>query len=292
MRHPHLRFLVILFSFLTTLSTFSQDSTLKNLQKQVDSLTRIQKQDDSLTCFQKLDRCIFHSIYDYEDTCKTSLAMHFDNSNNYVVGATPLALMLYGRFSCNTYDENTGILMGISVAGTLAATLIIKEIVERPRPFNTLIGVIQRDKQTKDSFSFPSGHASSSFSVATMFTLRYPKYPQCYVPVFLWSLIVSWGRPYLGMHYPSDLFAGALLGAGMSALVYSQRKNIIEIKNSLYNESRADEGSINGGVVSLFAASFILSDLFNIYFLKHTRLSMGLIDSPNGDSRLNIKWNF
>ena len=58
------------------------------------------------------------------------------------------------------------------------------------------------------SLSFPSAHAVSSFAVATaMFRVDHAT-----AGAFVAAAAISLGRPYLGMHYPSDVFAGALLG--------------------------------------------------------------------------------
>jgi membrane-associated phospholipid phosphatase len=61
------------------------------------------------------------------------------------------------------------------------------------------------------SLSFPSAHATSSFAVATAMT----RIDSTAAVLFVLALAVSIGRPYLGMHYPSDVLGGALLGIAL-----------------------------------------------------------------------------
>lgn len=65
------------------------------------------------------------------------------------------------------------------------------------------------------SLSFPSAHASSSFACATAMTRVAPEA----AVLFLLAGAISLGRPYLGMHYPSDVLAGIVLGVAAGLLV-------------------------------------------------------------------------
>jgi undecaprenyl-diphosphatase len=63
--------------------------------------------------------------------------------------------------------------------------------------------------------SFPSGHAAGVFAFAAFVAVRAPRW----APLsFAWAGIVAWSRCVLGVHYPSDVLAGALLGAAVGAL--------------------------------------------------------------------------
>ena len=61
------------------------------------------------------------------------------------------------------------------------------------------------------SLSFPSAHATSSFAVATAMTRVEP----IAALAFILAAALALGRPYLGMHYPSDVLAGAILGVAL-----------------------------------------------------------------------------
>ena len=88
----------------------------------------------------------------------------------------------------------------------------IKLLVKRPRP--KLEGLPPLGG-APSSLSFPSAHAFSSFAVATAMFRVDPATAGTFAVAFALSL----GRPYLGMHYPSDVLAGALLGIILGLIV-------------------------------------------------------------------------
>jgi membrane-associated phospholipid phosphatase len=108
---------------------------------------------------------------------------------------------------------------GIFIAGTiLVASLtstILKYSVNRPRPFVTHSFI---EKITLGGNpSFPSGHTSDAFAIATSLSIAFPKW-YVIAPTFLWAGFVGYSRMDLGVHYPSDVLAGALVGTGSAFL--------------------------------------------------------------------------
>ena len=65
----------------------------------------------------------------------------------------------------------------------------------------------------------PSGHTSGAFATATALSLKYPEW-YVIVPSYLWASSVGLSRMHLGLHYPTDVLAGAVLGAGSAYLTY------------------------------------------------------------------------
>ena len=61
--------------------------------------------------------------------------------------------------------------------------------------------------------SFPSGHATVSFACATVLALAVPRLR---VPLFVLAALIAFSRVYVGVHYPLDVLAGALLGVGLA----------------------------------------------------------------------------
>jgi membrane-associated phospholipid phosphatase len=102
-----------------------------------------------------------------------------------------------------------------ALLGPLAIALnyAVKLLVRRPRP---VLEGLPPLGGAPSSLSFPSAHATSSFAVATAMTRVEPL-----VGAFAFALAfaLALGRPYLGMHYPSDVLAGALLGIILGSLV-------------------------------------------------------------------------
>jgi undecaprenyl-diphosphatase len=93
------------------------------------------------------------------------------------------------------------------VAAAYAINYVVKLAVRRPRPelpgLPPLSGVVSR-------LSFPSAHATTSFAAARAYQGLVPA-PALYGPAILFAL----SRPYLGVHYPSDVLAGSVLGTAI-----------------------------------------------------------------------------
>ncbi len=88
----------------------------------------------------------------------------------------------------------------------------IKLLVKRPRP---VLAGLPPLGGAPSSLSFPSAHATSSFAVATAMVRVDP----AMAGAFAVAILISLGRPYLGMHYPSDVLAGAFLGVVLGLIV-------------------------------------------------------------------------
>lgn len=96
---------------------------------------------------------------------------------------------------------------------TLLLTDITKSFIGRLRPSNAahLSGLI-RVLQEPHGFSFFSGHASSSFAITTFIFLSLRNYSKWIILAYLWPLIFMLSRIYVGVHYPSDIVVGAMVG--------------------------------------------------------------------------------
>ena len=85
-----------------------------------------------------------------------------------------------------------------------------KVIVHRHRPYEHQLG------PPTSSYSFPSGHAATSFACATVLSALAPRWR---VPFFVLATMIALSRLYNGVHYPTDVVAGALLGVFVALLV-------------------------------------------------------------------------
>jgi len=103
------------------------------------------------------------------------------------------------------------------VAGVLGPVAVVlnfgvKLIVRRPRP---VLEGLPPLGGAPSSLSFPSAHATASFACATAMTRIAPEAAL----LFILAAAIAACRPYLGMHYPSDVLAGAILGTGLGLVV-------------------------------------------------------------------------
>ena len=95
---------------------------------------------------------------------------------------------------------------------------LVKNSLRRPRPQDSVPGF--RSLVTAgDQFSFPSGHSSGAFLLATVLMLLYGA---AAAPMFLWASGVALSRILLGVHFPGDTVAGALMGSGIALLAAAQ----------------------------------------------------------------------
>jgi membrane-associated phospholipid phosphatase len=159
--------------------------------------------------------------------------------------ATPLGFFSYGELAKSEHETDTGLLTGLSEVVSFGIGQGLKKIVRRERPYARLANVHFADAELSDPYSFPSGHSTVSFAIATSLSLRYPK-PSVYIPLHLWALFVGYGRVYLGLHYPSDVLAGAAIGSGTALLVHLFEDDILGLKTRILGKSGKGTSGLQG----------------------------------------------
>ena len=101
----------------------------------------------------------------------------------------------------------------------LVNNIILKNLIARPRPYTQLETLVMLIKCPSDA-SFPSGHACSSFACSgALIRSAHGTAKIALIPALLLALCIALSRLYVGVHYPSDVLAGSLIGLIGSGLI-------------------------------------------------------------------------
>lgn len=159
----------------------------------------------------KFDMKVLDQIAQTRTEGRTHLFQTISDANNYVNLAVPVGLFVAGVIDDNKHMRQNALYVISSTATTALLNVALKHLFKRQRPYKAHISFVP--VSTASGYSFPSGHTSASFSTATALSRAYPKW-YVIAPSLIWAGTVGYSRLYLGVHHPSDVAAGALLGAG------------------------------------------------------------------------------
>lgn len=127
-----------------------------------------------------------------------------------------------------------GILASCSlVLNVLVSNVFMKNLVARTRPYEIIEGLKLIIKKQRD-YSFPSGHASGAFSLASVIFIETPR--KIGIPAMIIATLIALSRLYVGVHYPTDVFAGMIIGTliGCATCFFYHKK--VKSKKRLFRE--------------------------------------------------------
>ena len=111
---------------------------------------------------------------------------------------------------CIRETRKAGLACALSmVMGLILTNLILKNLVGRVRPYDLIEGLTVLVSRPHD-WSFPSGHTTNAFAAAwVMFTMLPRKYG---TPALILAILIAFSRMYVGVHYPTDVLGGVIVG--------------------------------------------------------------------------------
>jgi undecaprenyl-diphosphatase len=114
--------------------------------------------------------------------------------------------------------------VGILMAASTILNFLVNNVA-RTRPYEVIPG-LQRIIEAQSDFSFPSGHSGASFAVAVVMLMMFPK--KVGIPAMALAVLIALSRLYVGVHYPTDVLAGALVGTLAAVIVCVAYKKIFQ----------------------------------------------------------------
>ncbi len=166
---------------------------------------------------QLSDYQLLKSINQTPNTGLDNAATFISNTSSYIDFATPVTMFAVGLAKQDSLLLQKSYVAAFALGATTVEEVLLKKIIGRARPAVTHPDIRALENET--SASFPSGHTSASFATATSLSLAFPKW-YVIAPSFAWASAVGYSRIRMGVHYPSDVLAGAILGTGTSFLTY------------------------------------------------------------------------
>ena len=143
------------------------------------------------------------------------------NSVSPIGLGAPLIVTSIGFIQNDKSIKNKGIFIGGTLLTSAIVTTTLKFAIDKERPFVTYPDI--QKLTSAGSPSFPSGHTSEAFATATSLSIAFPKW-YVIAPSFIWASAVGYSRMHLGVHYPSDVLVGALIGSGSAWLCHELNK--------------------------------------------------------------------
>lgn len=139
------------------------------------------------------------------------------NTTAWIAYLTPVLFFIYSLLGKNLNVRNNSLIIGATVFNSALLANVIKYAVDRPRPFITYPDL--EKLSSGGSPSFPSGHTTDAFALATILSLLFPKW-YVILPAYVWAVLVAYSRMHLGVHYPGDVAAGIIVGVFSALMVF------------------------------------------------------------------------
>ncbi len=184
-----------------------------------------------------LDIRILKGIYENRFPVYDSTFIFITNTTAAIAFGIPLIILMVAISKKNVVLRRNMLLILISVALSAIVANILKYAFDLPRPYE-IYPFIEK-LSTGGSPTFPSGHTADAFAFATAAGLVFRKW-YIILPCLFWAVLVGYSRMCLGVHFPSDVIAGAFIGATCSSVTYQiAKRNAAKREQHLSNSSES-----------------------------------------------------
>ena len=163
-----------------------------------------------------MDVQLFYFLHQFAGQSRVTdgIIVFFASYLAYILIALFLGFVFFSSRARWEKIELLGIAGASTVIARFGATEIIRFFYHRPRPF---LSLPIHPLFTDTSWSFPSGHATFFFALSTVVYLYNKKWG---IWFFVATICITVGRVIAGVHYPSDILAGALIGGLFAYIIH------------------------------------------------------------------------
>jgi len=147
-----------------------------------------------------------------------------------IVFSIPVFVLIKGLIKKEIITIQNMLYVIISIFVAVVIVTLFKYGFNRTRPF-IIYDYLEKTKESL-SPSFPSGHTTLTFAMVATLVNVYKKWFLKLI-LFIWAILVGYSRLHLGLHYPSDVLGGIIIGVSSALLCYKMRQNLINKKKLL-----------------------------------------------------------
>ena len=169
-----------------------------------------------LSVMQNVRRCdigILTGIYENRIQLLDPVFIFITNTAAVIAFGLPVLLLLFSFKTKNAGIRRNALMILVPVILSAIIANILKYTFDMPRPYEIYPFIVKLS--SGGSPSFPSGHTTDAFAFAIAVSLVYSKW-YIVIPVLIWASLVGYSRMCLGVHFPTDVLVGAIIGFACS----------------------------------------------------------------------------